>query len=128
MDAGRDGAPRRAEDSGKIEMGFVLQRLRRLLVSFIRRRPKLAFEALRQQNGLSFANFPDRPQRNFEDLDWLLACNFANKGLLLMQFDEAAFLFRLVRSRPAAQILEIGRWFGGSAFLFAVAGDHNSLV
>jgi predicted O-methyltransferase YrrM len=48
--------------------------------------------------------------------------------LLLLQFDEAAFLFRLVRSRPAAQILEIGRYYGGSAFLFAVAGDHNSRV
>lgn len=45
-----------------------------------------------------------------------------------MQFDEAAFLFRLVRSRPAAQILEIGRYLGGSGFLFAVAGDNNSMV
>jgi predicted O-methyltransferase YrrM len=34
----------------------------------------------------------------------------------------------LVRSRPAAQVLEIGRYHGGSAFLFAVAGDPNSMV
>ena len=109
-------------------MRFLLKHLRRLLVFFIKRHPKLAFDALRQKDGLSFKNFPDRPQRNFEDLDWLLGSNFANKGLLLLQFDEAAFLFRLVRSRPAAQILEIGRYHGGSAFLFAVAGDHNSVV
>ena len=109
-------------------MRFFGKHLRRLLVFFIKRDPKLAFDALRQKEGLSFENFPDRPQRNFEDLDWLLGSNFANKGLLLMQFDEAAFLFRLVRARPGAQIMEIGRYHGGSAFLFAVAGDHNSMV
>ena len=109
-------------------MHFFQRHLRRLLLFFLRRHPNLAFDALRQQNGLSFANFPDRPQRNFEDLDWLLGSNSANKGLLLLQFDEAAFLFRLVRSQPAAQILEIGRYYGGSAFLFAVAGDQNSMV
>ena len=108
-------------------MSFFGKQLRRLLVFFMRRHPDLAYEALRQHN-LSFAKFPNRPQRNFEDLDWLLGSNSANKGLLFLQFDEAAFLFRLVRSRPAAQILEIGRYYGGSAFLFAVAGDDNSVV
>jgi predicted O-methyltransferase YrrM len=109
-------------------MRFFHKHLRRLLVFFLRRHPNLGFDALRQQESLSFAKFPDRPQRNFEDLDWLLGSNSANKGLLLLQFDEAAFLFRWVRSRPAARILEIGRYHGGSAFLFAVAGDANSMV
>lgn len=109
-------------------MRFFHKHLRRLFLFFLRRHPNLAFDALRQENKPSFANFPDRPQRNFEDLDWLLASSSTNKGLLLMQFDEAAFLFRLVRSQPAAQILEIGRYYGGSAFLFAVAGDDNSMV
>jgi predicted O-methyltransferase YrrM len=107
---------------------FFQKHLRRLLVLFLRRHSNLILDSLRQWDNLSFANFPNRPQRNFEDLDWLLGSNSANKGLLLLQFDEAAFLFRLVRSRPAAQILEIGRYHGGSAFLFAVAGDHNSIV
>jgi predicted O-methyltransferase YrrM len=120
-------------------MRFFHKHLRRLLLFFLRRHPNLALDALRhhpnlaldalrQQGGLSFANFPDRPQRDFEDLDWLLVSNSTNKGLLRMGFDEAAFLFRFVRSRPGAQILEIGRYYGGSAFLFAVAGDHNSMV
>ncbi len=109
-------------------MHFFNRHLRRLLLFFLRRHPNLAFDALRQPNHLSFANMPDRPQRNFEDLDWLLESNSANKGLMLLQFDEAAFLFRLVRSQPAAQILEIGRYYGGSAFLFAVASDDNSMV
>ena len=109
-------------------MRFFHRHLRRLLLFFLRRHPKLALDVLRQQDSLSFANFPDRPQRNFEDLDWLLVSNLSNRGLLLLAFDEAAFLFRLVRSQPAAQILEIGRYYGGSAFLFAVASDHNSMV
>lgn len=109
-------------------VNFFIKHLRRLLLFFLRRRPNLAFDAIRREKNLSFASIPDRPQRNFEDLDWLLWSNSANKGLLLLQFDEAAFLFRLVRSLPAAQILEIGRCYGGSAFLFAVAGDHHSMI
>ena len=90
-------------------VNFFTKHLRRLLLFFLRRRPNLVFDAVQREKNLSFASIPDRPQRNFEDLDWLLRSNPANKGLLLMQFDEAAFLFRLVRSLPAAQILEIGR-------------------
>ena len=75
-------------------MRFFRKHLRRLLLFFLRRRPNLALDdALRQQDSLSFANFPDRPQRNFEDLDWLLVSNSTNKGLLVLEFDEAAFLF-----------------------------------
>ena len=110
-------------------MNFYIKYLRPLLLSFLRRHPNLAFDSLRQEkNNLSFANIPDRSQRNFEDLDWLMGSNAANKGLLLLQFDEAAFLFRLARKLPAAQILEIGRYYGGSAFLFAVASDDQSMV
>ncbi len=109
-------------------MRFFHKYLRRLILFFIRRHPNLAFDAVRQWNNLSFANLPNRPQRNFEDLDWLLVSNPTNKGLLLLQFDEAAHLFRLARSKPGAQILEIGRCHGGSAFLLAVAGDADSMV
>jgi len=131
-------------------MRFFHKHLRRLLLFFLKRHPNLALDvlrhhpnlaldvlrdhpnlvldALRRQDNLSFANFPGRPQRNFEDLDWLLVSNSSNRGLLRMGFDEAAFLFRFARSQPAAQILEIGRYYGGSAFLFAVASDHNSMV
>src|SRR5207244_12812924 len=109
-------------------MHFLRKHLRRWLLSFLRRHPKLAAEALRPPGALSFASFPDRAPRNFEDLDWLLASNEANKGLMLLQFDEAAFLFRLVRSQPAAQIVEVGRFYGGTAFLFPVGGDADVRV
>ena len=108
-------------------MRFFRNYLRRSLVSFIKRHPKLAVDALRPSN-LLFANLPDRAQRNFEDLDWLLSSNATNRGLMRLQFDEAAFLFRLVRSKPTARIVEIGRFYGGSAFLFAVASDDESRV
>jgi predicted O-methyltransferase YrrM len=109
-------------------MHFFHKQLRCLLLAFIRRHPNLGFDALRQRDNLSFANLPDRPQRNFEDLDWLFVSNPTNKGLIALEFNEAAFLFRFLRTRPAAQIVEIGRYYGGSAFLFAVASDHHSRV
>ena len=109
-------------------MRSLTARFHRMLVRLLRRWPRLAVDALRQPINRSFANLPNRPHRNFEDLDWLLVSNATNKGLAMLQFNEAAFLFRLVRSRPAAQILEIGRCYGGSTFLFAVAGDRDSKV
>jgi predicted O-methyltransferase YrrM len=105
--------------------------LRGLVVSFVRRHLYIAIDALKQQHpksDYSFASAPDLPQRNFEDLDWMLVSNPINKGLLRLELDEAACLFRLARSKPAARILEIGRWRGGSTFLFAVASDQDSIV
>jgi predicted O-methyltransferase YrrM len=99
------------------------------LVAIIRRYPGIVREAFKPlQQNQSFETLPGRPQRNFEDLDWLLNSNPTNKGVLLMEFDEAAFLFRLARSKPASQIMEIGRYNGGSTFLLAVACDEYSRV
>jgi len=110
-------------------MGLFKRLLRRSLGWLLRRHPEIAFQALKQwPPTASFASLPDYPQRDFEDLVWMLASNPTNKNLLLLELDEAAFLFRLARSRPAVQILEIGRCFGGSTFLFAVASDRNSTV
>lgn len=110
-------------------MRFVRKFVRRLVVWLIRRYPHVAYDGLRRpKNDHSFAQLPERPQRNFEDLDWMFESLPINKGLVILEFDEAACLFRLVRSRPAAQILEIGRWRGGSTFLFAVAGDQDSII
>ncbi len=104
---------------------------RRLLLSFIKRNPDLAIRALTQwpsRSTHSFLNMPDGPQHNFEDLDWMLVSNTTNRGLLRLDFEEAAFLFRLARNRESAQILEIGRFYGGSAFMFAVASDKNAHI
>ena len=112
-------------------MRFLRKLLRPLLVSALRRYPKVAIDALRESvwgDQYSFAALPEYPQRNFEDLAWMLASNPTNKALLILELDEAAFLFRLVRSLPSAQIMEIGRCHGGSTFLFAVASDQASTI
>ena len=111
-------------------MRLIRKYVRRVFVWIIRRHPHIAYDVLRKRSSrdYSFAELPERPQRNFEDLDWMFESNPVNKGVLLLEFDEAACLFRLGRSKPAARILEIGRWRGGSTFLFAVASDQDSIV
>jgi len=109
-------------------MRLIRKSVRRFLVWVMRRHPHIAYDLLRERRDYSFAQLPERPQRNFEDLDWMFESNPVNKGLLLLELDEAACLFRLARSRQAARILEIGRWRGGSTFLFAVASDQDSIV
>jgi len=110
---------------------FLRKLWRGLLVLALRGHPEIALDALRKpiwDEQYSFAAIPEYPQHNFEDITWMLASNPTNKALLIMELDEAAFLFRLVRSIPSAQIMEIGRGRGGSTFLFAVAGDSGSTV
>ena len=120
----------RSSRQARLKMRFIRKYVRRVLAWIVRRHPHVAYDALRQRlpGDYSFAELPERPQRNFEDLDWMFESNPINKGVLLLEFDEAACLFRLARSKPAARILEIGRWRGGSTFLFAVASDQDSIV
>jgi predicted O-methyltransferase YrrM len=58
----------------------------------------------------------------FEDLAMLFSSNRLNHGIATLQIDEAALLFRLVRSVPEASTIgEIGRFKGGSTVLMAAA-------
>jgi len=59
--------------------------------------------------------------RDFEDLDFLFTSSQLNHGIASLRFDEAALLFRTVRSLGPATIAELGRFKGGSTFLIAVA-------
>jgi predicted O-methyltransferase YrrM len=58
---------------------------------------------------------------DFEDLDFLFTSSQLNHGIASLRFDEAALLFRTVRSLGPATIVELGRFKGGSTFLMAVA-------
>jgi predicted O-methyltransferase YrrM len=120
----------RSSRQARLKMRFIRKYVRRVLAWTVRRHPHVAYDALRQRlsGDYSFAELPERPQRDFEDLDWMFESNPTNKGLVILELDEAACLFRLARSKPAARILEIGRWRGGSTFLLAVASDHDSIV
>lgn len=59
--------------------------------------------------------------RGFEDLAFLFSSNQLNHGVASLQFDEAALLFRLGRDAATGPLAEIGRFKGGSTFVFASA-------
>jgi predicted O-methyltransferase YrrM len=52
----------------------------------------------------------------------VLSSNQLNHGASRMMLIEAAYLYRLVRSIPEPQVVEVGRYRGGTTFLFAAAG------
>jgi len=56
----------------------------------------------------------------FEDLAFLFACENRNRGILRMNFDEAALLWKAVRATDG-EVLEIGRRYGGSTVLLLAA-------
>jgi predicted O-methyltransferase YrrM len=59
--------------------------------------------------------------RGFEDLAFLFSSNQLNHGVASLQIDEAALLYRLGRDATTGPIAEIGRFKGGSTFVFATA-------
>ncbi|MDB6023623.1 MAG: protein of unknown function, putative O-methyltransferase [Pedosphaera sp.] len=66
---------------------------------------------------------------DFEDLAPLFALGPMSRGIIRQDFDEAAALFKAVRSRPQARGVEVGRFNGGSTLLLAVAiGAEGRLV
>src|SRR5947207_10371315 len=60
----------------------------------------------------------------FEDLAWLFTCDSRNRGLIRQGFDEAALLWKAVKS-TSGDILEIGRNLAGSTVLLAAASEAN---
>lgn len=63
---------------------------------------------------------------NFEDLLPLYRPFGITRKALQLDFDEARYLFNLVRSLKNCKFLEIGRYRGGSTLLFAIAMNGNS--
>lgn len=72
----------------------------------------------------SFLDVPPGLDRidGFEDCFWLFSSNELNHGLSRLRLDEAAYLYRIVRSFDQPRVAELGRYKGGSAFLMAAAG------
>ena len=76
---------------------------------------------LRDPATMRFRNvdrWPDR-LRGFEDLAFMFSSNQLNHGVASLQFDEAALLYRLAREASDGPFVEIGRFKGGSTFVFA---------
>jgi predicted O-methyltransferase YrrM len=78
----------------------------------------------RERRGSNFAavkRWPDQVQ-GFEDLAFLFSSTILAHGIASLRLDEAAYLYRLVRDERPAVVAEIGRFRGGSTFVFAAAG------
>ena len=59
--------------------------------------------------------------KNFEDLHWLFFSTFLNRGIIKMDLDEAAYLFKTIRGGLPMHLLEIGTYKGGSTMLISAA-------
>lgn len=66
------------------------------------------------------------PGHNFDDLTWLFSCDSRNRGLIRQGFDEAALLWKAVKTTTGS-ILEIGRNFAGSTVLLAAAATDREI-
>lgn len=60
----------------------------------------------------------------FEDLSWLFSSNRLNHGVMRLQINQGAFLYKLVKQMDAPRVAELGRYKGGGAFLLSAAGAH----
>lgn len=103
---------------------------RRLLASVAQADPQLVIEALgpRVNRGARFATvrrFPDQ-LAGFEDLAFLFSSHQLHHAIVSLAVDEAAYLYRLVRSLGPATVVEIGRYKGGSTLLMAAAMDKGA--
>ena len=64
--------------------------------------------------------------KEFEDLAFMFNCNHSNRGIVALDFDEAALIFSTIRNNNINSILEIGRFLGGSTLLISVAKTDNA--
>jgi len=73
---------------------------------------------------------PQVPEKieGFEDLYFLFSCSKKNRGIIRMDFDEATYLFKLVKSLEDPFCVEIGRYRGGSTLLIASAMARGALL
>lgn len=103
--------------------------------ALVRLRPGLFMDALRRVRpddlpirmkaaivGVDLATVPPRAADDFADLAFLFWCSPLNRGIVRLDLDEAATLFRHARvTSDAPQVVEIGRYIGGSTALLATA-------
>lgn len=77
----------------------------------------------REKRGSDFVHAGRWPERitGFEDLAFLFSSSILGHGVASLRFDEAAYLYRLVREQQPRTVVEIGRFRGGSTFLIASA-------
>jgi predicted O-methyltransferase YrrM len=101
----------------------------------VERSPVIALNVLRSRHGELWVaralNKPDASKWNdleipqqvegFEDLSFLFWSSPLNRRFIRLDFDEAAALYKVVKSIPNAHGIEIGRFKGGSTIMLASA-------
>jgi predicted O-methyltransferase YrrM len=106
--------------------------LKRYALAYMDSHPVKCAQALRRFSEKHYTL--ENPERwpasieGFEDLSFLFHLSQANYGVCLLAFDEAAYLYRLVRGIRAGRIAEIGRYKGGSTLLMAAAMDGETVL
>lgn len=63
----------------------------------------------------------------FEEIVYLFSCGHQNRGLIRLDLNEAALLYKYVK-RTHGDIVEIGRKYGGSAVLIAAAMNDGQTI
>ncbi len=96
---------------------------RQFLSALLRRYPEMVAAHGGRNRMLFRWDTTDVPERvgHFEDLACLFWSTPLNRGLLRQDLDEAATLFKTVRSLHAPHGVEVGRFHGASTLLLAVA-------
>jgi predicted O-methyltransferase YrrM len=99
---------------------------RRAITSALLADPQLGIEPLARRlvHPATFERVDVWPAQvgNFEDTAFLFSSNPLNMGIVLLLFEEAAYLHRIVHGlSPASTLVEVGRFKGGSTFLMAAA-------
>ena len=86
--------------------------------------------ALNKPDGSKWSDLEVPTQlEGFEDLSFLFWSSPLNRRFIRLDLDEAATMFKVVKSIPNAQGIEIGRFNGGSTVLLAAAvGPNGRLI
>lgn len=98
--------------------------------ALLQARPDLFVQNVGRWEDQSYKNFHKNGKfKGFEDVATLFSVGRFNRGVIRLDFDEAAMLYRYIRDMQAPITgLEIGRGWGGSTLLMAIAvGEQGTL-
>ena len=94
--------------------------------ALIKRNPHSFIQELGKRRNQSWSSFKYTGELNgFEDLVTLFTVGKFNRSIVRLDLDEAALLYKAVRSLAPSRGVEIGRALGGSTVLLAVAVDQG---
>jgi len=109
-------------NENKIYLSYVWKNHLDYLIWIIRHNTKPEFNNFINCN----FDFSANCLKSFEDLTFLFNSNYSNRGIVALDFDEAGHIFKTIRTNNFGNLLEIGRFLGGSTLLIGVAKSVDS--